>query len=212
MKVDDVVSRETLHERLASFEREFARWAPRINLVSRSERSTLDRRHIDDSLQLLDGLDAVPRSWVDLGSGGGFPGLIVAAALPDGAVTLVESNAKKAAFLRSAALAMRLDVCVRSERIETVVPTLAPPEIVSARALAPLTDLLRMTAPWLAEGSLGIFPKGQGAVGEIATARTHHDFGVAVRPSRTASDASIVQIMGYRPHSAAFLGSDEEKA
>ena len=208
MNVNAVVSRETLDRRLATFQDEFARWSSRTNLVSHGERENVHERHITDSLQLLDHVDGVPERWVDLGSGGGFPGLIVAAALPDDAVTLVESNAKKAAFLRSAALAMGVRVRLLADRIERVVPVLPPPTVVSARALASLDELLRMTAPWLAAGTLGLFPKGRNANAELDEARrTGHDFDADPRPSATAADATVLRITGYRPLSAAFVGS-----
>lgn len=195
------VSRETpdaaLGARLDAFRAEFARWSRRINLVASNGRGAIEERHIEDSLQLLDHAGD-PSSWVDLGSGGGFPGLIVAAALPPDTVTLVESNNKKAAFLRSAALAMGVRVEVRAERIERVVPVLPAPDVVSARALASLDDLLAMTAPWLAAGTLGLFPKGRMAADEIAAARARHDFDVETVPSRVAADSSVLRITGYR--------------
>ena len=192
------VSRETLNERLDAFRAEFTRWASRTNLVAKGERGWLDERHIEDSLQLLDHAGS-PSSWVDLGSGGGFPGLVVAAALPPETVTLVESNNKKAAFLRSAALAMELRVAIRAERIERVVPGLDPPDVVSARALASMDQLLTMTAPWLASGTLGLFPKGRTAAEEIERACQSHDFDVEVVPSRVSDESSILRVTGYRP-------------
>lgn len=200
------VSRETLDRRIAAFVDTFELWSARINLVSSSERQNLPTRHVADSLQLIDHVES-PASWVDLGSGGGFPGLIVAAALPARTVTLVESNAKKAAFLRAAALAMEIDARVRCERIERVVPALDAPDVVSARALASLSNLLDMAAPWLTRGSIGLFPKGRNAEEEIEAARGRHDFDVDVLPSRTATDAYVLRVTAYRPLSAAFVGS-----
>ena len=191
------VSRETVERRLDAFRAEFARWSSRINLTAADERGTIDERHIADSLQLLDHAGA-PHRWVDVGTGGGFPGLVVAAALPPGTVTLVESNGKKAAFLRSAALAMGVAVDVRAERAERVVGALSPPDVVSARAVASLADLLILLGPWLAGGALGLFPKGRGAEAEIELAREAHDFDVERRPSRVAPDSTVLLITGYR--------------
>lgn len=184
------VSRETLNARLNAFRAEFMRWSARTNLTSASERGNLDERHIADSLQLLDHASAV-ESWVDVGTGGGFPGAIVAAALPPRTVTMIESNNKKAAFLRAACITMDVDVTVLLERAEAVVARVDPPDVVSARAVASLADLLDMLHPWLCAGTLGLFPKGRSAEAEIAEARVRHDFDVE-RHSSTVADDSVV--------------------
>ena len=193
MRPDDV-SRET-RERIDAFRSEFRRWAPRINLTSAGERGRLDERHIADSLQLM--AIRPPRGqWFDIGTGGGFPGAILAAAEPDheATVTMVESNNKKAAFLRSACTAMGARARVVAERAETVVARTPPPDTVSARALAPLDDLLTMLEPWLAKGTVGLFPKGRRAEEEIAAALLRWRFGCERHASQTASDATILEI------------------
>ena len=187
------VSRETLDARVAAFRAEFARWSPRINLTSSAERTNLDERHIADSLQLLD-LAPDARAWIDVGTGGGFPGAILAAALPPGTVTMVESNNKKAAFLRAACLAMDVRATVLAERAEAVVARMAPPDVVSARAVASLTDLLDLTHPWLRAGALGLFPKGRGAEREIEAARERHAFEVARHPSAVGDDGTVLAV------------------
>lgn len=187
------VSRETLERRLDAFRAEFARWSRHMNLTSASERGNLNERHIHDSLQLLD-LAPSARTWVDVGTGGGFPGAILTAALPDDTVSMVESNAKKAAFLRAACLAMGVRADVRDARAETVVASTPAPDVVSARAVAPLPDLLNMLAPWLVAGTLGLFPKGRTAEDEVAAARERHRFEVERHPSRTAEDAMVLAI------------------
>ena len=192
------VSRETLQTRLEAFHREFTRWSARINLTSASERGKLHHRHIADSLQLLDLAPNVTR-WVDVGTGGGFPGAVVSAALPSGTVTMVESNNKKAAFLRAACLAMDVDATVLAERAEGVVRRLEAPDVVSARAVAPLGQLLDLLHPWLERATLGLFPKGRGAEDEIAAARERHDFDVVRHPSRVSDDSVVLAVrMGPR--------------
>src|SRR5215204_7596941 len=138
------VSRETA-ERLEKFIELLLSWQRTTQLVARSTLPELWTRHVADSLQLLP-LAPEARTWVDLGSGGGFPGLTLACALADTAgakVHLVESNAKKAAFLREGARALRLPALVHAMRIEDFSHDFADsPDVVTARALAPLTRLL----------------------------------------------------------------------
>ncbi len=120
------------------------KWTPRINLVSRDSARDLWRRHIADSAQLWAFRPPAARSWADLGSGAGFPGLVIAAlaaeAAPDLAVILVESDVRKAVFLAEAARAMGLKLEIVTARIEALAPLGA--DVVSARALAPLDRLL----------------------------------------------------------------------
>lgn len=187
------VSRETLNTRLDAFRAEFARWSARTNLTSASERGNLDERHIADSLQLLEHVPVVG-GWVDVGTGGGFPGAIVAASLPSNTVTMIESNNKKAAFLRAACIAMDVDATVLPERAEAVVARVNPPDVVSARAVASLTDLLDTLHPWLRAGTLGLFPKGRSAEAEIAEARVRHDFDVERHPSTVADDSVVLAV------------------
>ena len=187
------VSRETLDERLEAFRFEFAKWSRRINLTSASERGNLDERHIADSLQLL-ALAPGAKRWVDIGTGGGFPGVILTAALPPGTVTMVESNNKKCAFLRSACVAMGVRADVRAERAEAVVARTDPPDVVSARAVASLADLLDLLHPWLRGGTLGLFPKGRGVEAEIMEARERHAFDVVRHPSAIARDSTVLAV------------------
>ena len=164
-----------------------------MNLTSAAERGNLDERHIGDSLQLLAlGADAV--RWVDIGTGGGFPGAILAAALPPDTVTMVESNVKKAAFLRAACLAMDVRATVLNERAEAVVARVDPPDVVSARAVASLSDLIVVTEPWLRAGAVGLFPKGRGAEAEVEAARERHTFAVERHPSKVADDSVVLTV------------------
>lgn len=157
------VSRET-EERLAVLVAELERWQAAKNLVSSATLSDVWTRHIADSLQLF-GLAAERERWLDLGSGGGFPGLVIGICLAErgvGQIDLVESNARKCAFLRHAARVTGARVKVHNARIEEVVGSFAGKvEVVTARALAPLTQLLDWCEELLRTGTLGLFPKGQ---------------------------------------------------
>ena len=198
------VSRET-EARLDRFVALLLDWQRRINLIAASTEAKLWTRHIADSLQLLP-LAPHARRWVDLGSGGGFPGLVVACALAEtkGAeVHLVESNAKKAAFLREAARATGAPAVVHAARIEDFVDN-APDgiEVVTARALAPLVDLLATAYPLLQRGAWGLFPKGQAAAGELTRAGKRWNIRASLEVSRTDPQARIVVVRGLEPKSA----------
>ena len=155
------VSRETF-ERLRAFEALFLRWNQRINLVAASTEKELWQRHILDSAQLA-ALAPAAGNWVDMGSGGGFPGLVVAFFLGkrDGSIHLVESNRKKAAFLQAAIAQFDLPARVVPRRIHESYDSVPVPEIVTARALAPLAVLCELAEPWLTQGARALFHKGR---------------------------------------------------
>jgi len=160
--VSGSVSRETF-DRLVAFEAVFRRWAARINLVAASTLPDLWARHILDSAQLGRIKPAALR-WIDIGSGGGFPGAVMALLLkerPGASIDLVESNRKKAAFLQTSLAQFDAPARVHAKRIEDAYEIVRKPEIVTARALAPLGTLLALTEPWLAEGATGLFHKGR---------------------------------------------------
>jgi 16S rRNA (guanine527-N7)-methyltransferase len=184
-------------ERLDRFVDLLLRWREKTNLVARSTIPTLWTRHIADSLQLLD-LASDARIWVDLGSGAGFPGLAIACALvdrPDARVHLVESNTKKAAFLREAVRITTAPAVVHPGRIEDVVPRLSGTvDVVTARALAPLKTLLDQSVSLLNAGALGLFPKGQDVAAELTEAAKYWTINVNRVPSRTDSKARIVVV------------------
>lgn len=171
-------------------------WGRVSNLVSTADRDRLWERHVLDSLQLVPLAADAGESWIDLGSGGGFPGMIVAIARDNTAVTLVESNRKKAAFLVQAAAASGVPITVEARRTHAVPSTRA--DVVSARALAPLPELLDLAAKFFGPGTLGLFPKGRNAEAEIADARKRYAFAMAVTPSLTGSGA-ILSITDLRP-------------
>lgn len=189
------VSRETM-ARLERYAALLEKWNPAINLVSRESLNDVWSRHILDSAQIFALLPDGARSWADLGSGGGFPGLVVAIlageAAPDLKVTLVESDARKAAFLSTAAHDLGLSVTVRAHRIENLAPLAA--DVVSARALAPLTDLLAFAARHLAPGGRALFLKGATYPQERAAALAHWSFDVQTHSSKTDAAGVILSI------------------
>lgn len=203
--VESAVSRETL-ARLDIIADLLTHWQKTINLVAPATLPDLWTRHIADSLQLVRHVPEKPLAWVDLGSGGGFPGLVVAAVLAEregSKVALVESDSRKAAFLREAARRANLPVSVHPQRIEEVAERLAPgTQVVSARALAPLPKLLDLAAPFLAAGALGIFPKGKDAESELTAARKGWTLDVELR--RSLSDPHGRVLLIKRAEKAAF--------
>jgi 16S rRNA (guanine527-N7)-methyltransferase len=190
------VSRETAG-RLEHIVELLLRWQRTTNLVAPSTIATLWTRHIADSLQLVS-LAPQARIWVDLGSGAGFPGLIIACALADttdATVHLVESNAKKAAFLREAVRISRAPALVHAMRIEKFVVSFEEtPDVVTARALAPLADLFALAAPLLKRGAIGLFPKGQDVEAELTTASKYWKIQSTQAPSRTDPTGRIVVV------------------
>lgn len=189
------VSRET-GARLAAFEAEFLKWAARINLVASSTMKDVRQRHIADSAQILD-LAPNAKTIIDLGSGGGFPGLILAVLLaetPESHVHLVESNAKKCAFLRHIIRMLSLSATVHNNRIEHVIGTIKRPDIITARALAPLPLLVQLALPQLCQNVPAFFHKGRDHDQEIQAARGEFKFDLLVHPSRIDSGSVILEM------------------
>lgn len=193
------VSRET-ESRIDAFLNLFKSWQTRTNLVAPSTLPTLWTRHIADSLQLLK-IAPDARSWLDIGSGGGFPGIILAIVLADrtdAEVHLVERNGKKAAFLREALRVSGGAGQVHYADILSHPSTLpAKVDLVTARAVASLKELLEMSAPWLTSGATGLFLKGQDVVGELKSATIGWDFAVQHHASRTGP-GSILEVSDLR--------------
>lgn len=191
------VSRET-RGRLEVYVDLLKKWQPSTNLVSPATLADIWTRHVEDSLQLLPLAEA--EHWADLGTGAGLPGLIVAASRPAMRMTLIESDGRKCAFLRLAAQAMALPkVQVELGRIEVVLPRLTPaPDVVSARALAPLTKLLAYAREPLAAGAVGLFPKGKGHAEELTDARKSWHFEADLIPSETDPSARIIRVRDFR--------------
>jgi len=197
------VSRESC-DRLRIYASELARWNPRINLVSKSTLPHLWVRHIADSLQLLRLLPPGTRRIIDLGSGSGAPGLVLALALADAGdihTILVESLAKKAAFLRSVAQKANVRVRVENRRIEDIDPaslTCDSHTVVTARALAPLPELLGLAFPFLEAGAQGLFLKGQDVGKELTQATRYWNIDAEQIPSLTDSAGVVLKIREIR--------------
>jgi 16S rRNA (guanine527-N7)-methyltransferase len=194
------VSRETV-ERLDRFVELLCDWQERINLVASSTLPQVWTRHVADSLQLLP-LAPGAKIWLDLGSGAGFPGMAIACALAehDGEVHLVESDNRKAAFLREVAAATEVRVQVHPVRIEALAKTGAPrADVVTARALAPLPKLLEYAEPFLRPPAFGLFLKGQDAETELTAARHYWTFDAEAIPSKTDSRARILRVTSLGP-------------
>lgn len=186
------VSRETI-ERLEIFEGLLRKWNPSINLVSRATLKDAFDRHIADSLQLWP-LRGEASSWVDMGAGGGFPGLVVAICAQDLDidVTLIESDQRKCAFLRTVSRETSCDVRILSERIELADPVGA--DLASARALAPLTTLLTYSCRHMTPTGFSLYPKGKTWEMEVEAARRDWDFDLEVIPSQTDAEAVILKV------------------
>ena len=182
--------------RLVAYRDLLLRWNATINLVSARTAAEVDSRHITDSLQLVPLLPAAG-PIADLGSGGGLPGIVMAAALPDREIHLVESDRRKAAFLIEAAGTLGLrQVKVHAARIESA--TLPPLAAITARALAPLDALLVHAARFLAPGGLALSPKGRTAEQELTTASAHWHFTTERFTSRTDPEATILRLSEIR--------------
>jgi len=188
------VSRET-REALDLYVAQLRRWQTVKNLVGPSTLGEVWSRHVADALQLLT-LEPEARRWLDLGSGAGIPGLILAIAGQARGlhVTLVESNARKCAFLAEAARLTGAPVEIRNARIEAAIGDFVGVEVVCARALASLDQLIEWSAPLLKSGTRGLFPKGRDVQSELTQAAARWTFASDLVPSRTDSDARIVRV------------------
>jgi 16S rRNA (guanine527-N7)-methyltransferase len=188
------VSRETLG-RLERYATLLRKWSAAINLVAPDSLNDLWRRHMLDSAQLARLLPAVQSRIADLGSGAGFPGLVLAI-LGCGEVHLVESDRRKAQFQREVSRETAAQATIHVARIEKLSPLSA--RVVTARALAPLDRLLDYVARHLAEDGLALLPKGRGWQTELADAERRWDFAAAVHPSLSDPEAQILAISALR--------------
>ncbi|WP_163847910.1 16S rRNA (guanine(527)-N(7))-methyltransferase RsmG [Pseudooceanicola aestuarii] len=193
------VSRET-YGALETYAALLKKWNPRINLVAKSTVADLWTRHMSDSLQVAD-IAPKCQHWVDLGSGGGFPGLPVALLARDRGtpkrVTLVESDTRKATFLRTVIRDTNAPADVLAERIESIPPLMA--EVLSARALAPLSRLLEFADLHLAPRGIALFSKGVTWKDEVSRAQEQWRFDWEAIRSKTDPDAVILKIEGVHP-------------
>lgn len=196
------VSRET-EDRLDRFVELLLAWQAKTNLIARSTIPRLWTRHIADSLQLLP-LAPDARTWLDLGSGGGFPGLVLACAFaerPGAAIHLVESNARKAAFLGEVTRVLRIPGIVHCARIEDFTRgESVTPEVVTARALAPLDKLAGLIAPFVDKAAMALILKGQDVDDELREATKSWIIGVDSVPRKTdhASQILVVRTLKHR--------------
>lgn len=194
------VPRETV-ARLAAHRALLAVWAGKINLIGPQELAHYWRRHALDSLQLLQHAPGASR-WIDLGSGAGFPGLVLACGLaqrPDANVLLVEPNPKRAAFLREAIRATAAPARVVALRAEEIVLEEGEAPIITARALAPLPRIIHSACAMFARGAIGLFLKGADAEAEIAQARRDWGFTASLAPSLSDPRGRIVRLEGVAP-------------
>ena len=193
------VSRETYHK-LRDYESLIQKWSPSINLVSKSTLPDVWNRHIIDSAQVyFAALDERSSTWTDIGSGGGLPGVVVATLALGGGrqtnVTMVESDKRKSVFLRTVIRELGLSsVKVINERIESAQIPIS--DIVSARALAPLTDLFTLTQGFSGQNTTFLFQKGKNWTSEIEIAQNHWSFDYDAIKSETDINAVILKIRG----------------
>ena len=189
------VSRET-HSKLQALLQLVAKWNSKINLVSRGSLADGWERHILDSAQLWGAANTDSGLWLDVGSGAGFPGLVIAIIAQDRApalrIVLVESDRRKSVFLSEAARQLGLELEIRVVRLEKL--DAADANVISARALAPLDALLEGTKRHLLPGGVAIFPKGQNFKPELQAAKQRWRFDCGVMQSRTDPNAVVLRI------------------
>lgn len=188
------VSRETFG-RLLDFETTFLAWARRINLAAESTLGDVWTRHILDSAQILPLADGA-RRWLDLGSGGGFPGLVLAFLLKDrgGTMDLVESNRKKVGFLQAMVGQFDLPARIHARRIEDVAD-LEDVKVVTARALASLPVLVGLARPWLDRGAIGLFHKGRDYRSELENSALPAGFDLIEHRSKIDPAGFVIEVL-----------------
>ncbi len=196
------VSRETF-ERVSGYLDLLDRWRERINLIGPGEGRHLWRRHVLDSLQLVEQISSEDKSVADLGSGAGFPGLILACALAErsgASVTLVEKSPRKSEFLRAAGKELGLPVSVLTIRLEDAPGALF--DVVTARALAPLPKLLGFAASWLKPSGKALLMKGRDTEAELAEAREAWTFDLSTLDSQSSPEGRVLRVSSLRSRRA----------
>lgn len=187
---------EDLAARLKTYEEILLKWQPKMNLVAPSTLKSIRTRHIEDSLQVTDVWPSA-RRWIDLGSGGGFPGIVSALRLrgEEGAmVHLIESDHRKCAFLREVSRETQAPVEVHRGRIEEVIDTLPETDAISARALASLPLLVEMSLKRLEKGAVAVFLKGQDVGSELTQMPIYSSLTIRLVASRTDPHGRIVML------------------
>lgn len=199
LAIQKTVSRETLRD----FERYLdllATWQKRLNLVSPASLTQAWSRHFLDSVQLFDLVTLRKGTWLDMGSGGGFPGLVCAIMARDRGAELdfilVESDKRKAVFLQTVSRELNLPTDIRAKRIETLAAVKA--QVISARALAPLDTLCQYAASHISAEGVCLFLKGVTHRNELSVAQKRWQMSVELIPSRSDSSGAIVKIEGLR--------------
>jgi 16S rRNA (guanine527-N7)-methyltransferase len=189
-------------ERLRVYDDILRKWQRKMNLVAPSTLESLWERHFLDSYQLI-ALAGRWRHWVDMGSGGGFPGMVVALVQPDdtdGVVHLIEADGRKAAFLQEVSRETTRSVEIHNGRIECILPALCeslPIQVVSARALAPMGKLITYARPALDQGATGLFLKGKGLADELTLISADIRLHIRIEQSRSDRDGKIVIATKY---------------
>lgn len=183
------VSRETM-EALDQYSQLLNKWNRAINLVSPSTLPQLWSRHFLDSAQIRKFLPIETKAWVDIGSGAGFPGLVVSCLEPEIFVTCLESDQRKSVFLQTVIRELGLNANVIAERIEKVPPMQA--DVISARALAPVSILLEHAERHLRPGGTAIFLKGSTYMNEVEAARMNWSFDIKAHPSKTDHEGAVL--------------------
>ncbi|AEI38068.1 MAG: 16S rRNA (guanine(527)-N(7))-methyltransferase RsmG [Zymomonas mobilis subsp. pomaceae] len=196
------ISRETV-EKLDAFVACLLTEMAHQNLIARSTVDSLWGRHIVDSAQLLplakaeiSGKPPYPKNWLDLGSGAGFPGIVIAI-LSDIAVTLVESRRKRVEFLQKASEAARTPVTILGQRLENIEPQAF--DIITARAFAPLDKLWRIATPFAHKNTLWLLPKGQNATAELEETRKLWQGAIRIVPSATDPQSAVIVAKNIHP-------------
>ncbi|WP_208435497.1 16S rRNA (guanine(527)-N(7))-methyltransferase RsmG [Bartonella phoceensis] len=193
------VSRETIDD-LIQFETLIMQWNMHINLVSNTTIPVLWTRHILDSAQIYP-LRSDFMRWCDLGSGGGFPAIVIAIFLKEkktGHIDLVESNGKKVAFLRTVITQLNLPATVYHCRIEDVYKKIVAPEVITARGLAPLDTLLQLIFPLLTKKTIALLQKGRDYAIEIKNASANWQFDLLKHKSKIDENSVILEISHVR--------------
>ena len=185
------VSRETL-QKLEKYQTLLKKWQTKINLIAPSTLDQMWERHFEDSLQLLPYLPNKTCRLIDLGSGAGFPGLVLALAEPELEVTLIESDSRKCFFLENVSRETFSSVKVINARIESLPDMKA--DVITARALAPLEDLLVYAHPLMATDTICLFLKGKEFEKEVEIINQTWDFSLDIFPSLTDSGGQILKI------------------
>ncbi len=187
-------------ERLRIFVALLGKWTSAINLVSSASLADVWMRHVDDSAQLLGLVPPDRKLWVDMGAGAGFPGVVIALMTADTTaavdMVLIESDQRKAAFLTTVSRETGVPMVIHAERIELVVPQQA--DIVSARALAPLSRLCAFADRHMAAGGMALFPKGGQYGTEVAEARKVWAFDLEVHGSKTDPKGAVLKLKDLR--------------